>query len=68
MELSDRSSFAEDFCQDTSTIQKETEERESWCAMTLIYISLEVARVCDESLKLQIRADYRKSSVLTCQF
>jgi hypothetical protein len=56
--VAQRDCFAEEYSQGTSTIQREIEERESWCAMTLIYVSLEVARVCPEELKLHIRADY----------
>jgi hypothetical protein len=46
---------------DTTTIQKEAEQRETWCSLTLMYVCLEVARACDDKDKsLSIRSDLCK--------
>jgi hypothetical protein len=36
---------------DILTIQDEAEQREIWCAMTLLYVCLEVARTCEDTPK-----------------
>lgn len=41
-----------------TTTQKEAEQRETWCALTIFYFCLEVSRTCEESKqKLAMRAE-----------
>jgi hypothetical protein len=40
--------------------QREAEQRETWCAATLLYIGLEITQSCnDTERKLSLRKDFR---------
>jgi hypothetical protein len=40
-------------------MQDEAEQRETWCAMTLLYVCLEMARTCPiNSKKLKLRSQF----------
>jgi hypothetical protein len=42
-------------------MQDEAEQRETWCAMTLLYVFLEIARTCPtKSKKLELRSQFCK--------
>jgi hypothetical protein len=44
-----------------TAIQREAEQREAWCAATLLYIGLEVTQSCtDIEKRLSLRKDFSK--------
>jgi hypothetical protein len=57
----DREFLFETMQLDNNSVQRQLQQREAWCAQTLLYICLEVIRSCDDTaLRLPLRADLCK--------